>query len=78
MAADGLQDCTLRGEVAAQHRDAAPRLERLGEGEDHVAVPALRILHVLTQRVPVRGHRVLVEESGFAKLPEHGGQSARR
>ena len=77
MAGGRFQDRAPRGEVAAQHRDPALLLERLRKGEDHVAVPAHRILHVLPQGVAVRGHRILVEEPGFGKLLVHRGQSTR-
>ena len=56
-----LDDRAVRREVAAQHRDAGVRLERLVERLDHLAVPARRVGDVLADGLAVDGQRVRVE-----------------
>jgi hypothetical protein len=59
----GLDDGAVGRQVAAQHLDAGVLLERLLEGVDDVAVPALRVLVVFPDGLAV--HR---QESLFSKL----------
>ena len=49
-------------EVAAQHREAVLRDERLCARQDHVAIEDLRPCDVLAQRAPIDGLRVEVEQ----------------
>ncbi len=57
-----LDDRAIRSEIAAQYRDARRRLEGLGKGTDHGAIPAGCLGNVFAQRASIGRARVQVEQ----------------
>src|SRR5215475_5362835 len=72
-----LNHSAVRRQVSSQHRDSRLRLEWAREGADHFTVPALRIRHILPDRLSIYGHRVAMKDACLSKFPKHNGKTAR-
>ena len=70
-------DSAVRREIAAQHGDACVALVWPLERRDDLVVPARGVLHVLPERLTVRGQRVLVQQAVLSQRAQHHRQSAR-
>ena len=66
-------DASLRRERSGENRDAALRVDRVGEWVDDLAVGLRRVerVEVLGNGVAGHGHAVAVDESGLQQLAHH-------
>ncbi len=70
-----LDDRGARREVAAQHRDAALRIDRIRARADHVLREAFTgALHLLAERAAGDGHRIEVQHR--LQLAQQRGNAA--